>query len=473
MWPGPRAGQTIIPHTMRHLRRPLARFRRVLLGALVLAALAATGCQSLGYYAQSVNGHLTLMNAARPVNDWLQDERTPPDLQARLQLAQQLRGFASQALHLPDNASYRRYADLRRRAVVWNVAAAPPDSLTLKSWCFMVVGCVSYRGYFDEAEAQALGRQLAQQGWEVDVYPVPAYSTLGWLNWLGGDPLLSTFIVYGEGDLAGLLFHELAHQQVYVDHDSAFNESYATAVERLGVRQWLATRPAEVREAHARGQRHRREFRALQQRTREALAALYARGGGAPHAAAASAAERGAGPEPDASRRQATASQASALGANRTNESGLAGADRPAPPLTAGDLNQAPGEGENGPLDRAALLARKTQLMQDFAAQYRALQTDWAARGEPDARHDRWVAKANNASFGLQSVYQGWVPAFEALFEGQGCDWPRFHAAVAELARQPRPARDAALSRLAEGAAPAAVRQPALAACRVFGSSVF
>jgi predicted aminopeptidase len=327
------------------------------------------------------------MNAARPVDDWLRDPATPAPLQAQLRLAQQLRAFASSALHLPDNASYQGYADLRRRAAVWNVAAAPADSLTLKTWCFAVVGCVSYRGYFDEARAQALGQALARQGWEVSVYPVPAYSTLGWLNGLGGDPLLSTFIGYPEGDLAGLLFHELAHQKLYVDGDSAFNESFATAVERLGARQWLRGRPAEVRQAWRRGQAHRQQMRALQQRTREALAALYAR--------------------------------------------------------------KAAGDGTDG-LDEAMLRTRKAEVYADFHTAYAALKADWAARGEPDARWDRWVAGANNASFGMQHLYHGWVPAFEALFIREGCDWPRFHAAAAQLARLPRAQRDEALRRLAQ-----------------------
>ena len=202
-------------------------------------ALALGGC-SLGYYAQSVGGHLDLLQRARPVEQWVADPDTPVALRERLRLAQRLRAFAVEELKLPDNASYHRFAELDRSAVVWNVVATPELSLTLKTWCFPVMGCVGYRGYFQRAPADALAAELRSQGLEVSVYGVPAYSTLGWTNWLGGDPLLSTFIRWPESELARLLFHELAHQVVYVADDTAFNESYATAVERLGLKRWLA-----------------------------------------------------------------------------------------------------------------------------------------------------------------------------------------------------------------------------------------
>ncbi|MFT3778230.1 MAG: aminopeptidase [Ottowia sp.] len=243
----------------------------------VLAAATLSGCTSAAYYGQSVQGHLALMNAARPVDELLADPATPADLKARLALARRIRAFAVSDLALPDNASYHRYADLKRRAAVWNVAAAPPYSLTLRRWCFPFVGCVGYRGYYDEADARALAAELqAREGLEVRVYGVPAYSTLGWLNWAGGDPLLSTFIRYPEGELARMVFHELAHQVVYVGDDTLFNESYATAVERLGVQRWLAAQAGEAaRREYAAFDAHRREFRELARETRGELAAVY------------------------------------------------------------------------------------------------------------------------------------------------------------------------------------------------------
>jgi len=245
--------------------------------ATVAAALAAvclgSGCSTAGYYAQSVGGHVDLLRRARPINDWLADPATPAALKSRLQVAQLARRFAVTDLALPDNASYVRHADLGRSAVVWNVVAAPVLSLRLKTWCYPVIGCAVYRGYFDQAAAEAEGAALRAQGLEVSVYGVPAYSTLGWSNWLGGDPLLNTLVVGSEAYMVRMIFHELAHQQVYLGGDTMFNESYATAVERLGLARWQAATgrpgddPAVVQRAA--------DFRALTLRTRAALAALY------------------------------------------------------------------------------------------------------------------------------------------------------------------------------------------------------
>lgn len=258
------------------LRSRGARWAAGLAALLAVLATAGglTGCANLGYYAQSVQGHVALLAAAKPVDDWLADTATPAPLRERLQLAQRLRAFASRELGLPDNPSYTRYADLKRPAVVWNVIAAPELSLQLKSWCFPVMGCVSYRGYFDRAAADAEAAALKAAGWEVIVYGVPAYSTLGWSNWLGGDPLLNTFIGGTEADLARLLFHELAHQVVYAPDDSMFNESYATAVERLCLARWQ-TLNGPLRDDPTR-ERRRQDFKALTLATREALQALYA-----------------------------------------------------------------------------------------------------------------------------------------------------------------------------------------------------
>ena len=247
---------------------------------VVLAAVAATlclsGCSTLGYYWQSVSGHLQLMNAARPVQEWLEDASAPAPPKQRLVLSQRMREFAVKELHLPDYPSYRRYADLKRRAVVWNVVAAPEFSLTLRTWCFPVMGCVSYRGYFAETEARAEADALQAQGWEVSVYGVPAYSTLGWMNWAGGDPLLNTFITYPEGELARLIFHELAHQVVYVKDDTMFNESFATAVERLGSARWLATQASDAARAeYAAFDARRNAFRELALATRQRLSQVY------------------------------------------------------------------------------------------------------------------------------------------------------------------------------------------------------
>lgn len=250
-----------------------------LLGVVLLAGATvclSSGCASIGYVAQSVEGHFSLLRAARPVSEWLVDDGTPATLSERLLLSQRIRDFAVRELRLPDNRSYRGYADLKRPAAVWNVVAAPELSLQLKTWCFPVLGCVGYRGYFDRAEAEALAATLQAHGLEVMVYGVPAYSTLGWSEWLGGDPLLNTFLHFPEGELARMVFHELAHHVVYAKDDTMFNESFATAVERIGAERWLLHHAgADARTEYWRFDARRAAFRALTSRYRGALDGVY------------------------------------------------------------------------------------------------------------------------------------------------------------------------------------------------------
>jgi predicted aminopeptidase len=248
---------------------------RLVAVALALSGAGCAGTTGVGYYWQSVTGHLKLMQAARPVDDWLGDPQAPERLKQRLALAQRIRAFAVAELALPDNASYHRYADLQRRAAVYNVVAAPALSLRLQTWCFPVAGCVGYRGYFDEADARAFARSLPAE-LEVAVYPVPAYSTLGWMNWAGGDPLLNTFIGYPEGELARIVFHELSHQVAYAQGDTEFNEAFATTVERLGGARWLASQAGEAARAeYAVFDQRRRAFRALTFSVRQRLMEIY------------------------------------------------------------------------------------------------------------------------------------------------------------------------------------------------------
>ena len=360
--------------------RPLT----VLVAALLLGGCAQPGV-GLGYYWQSLHGHVALLQAARPVQQWLDSPDTPAPLRARLELARQARAFAVTDLDLPDNASYHRYASLERKAAVWNVVAAGPYSLTLHRWCFPVAGCVGYRGYFAEADARAEAARLAATGLEVNVYGVPAYSTLGYSNWLGGDPLLSTFIAWPEGDFVRLLFHELAHQEVYAAGDTTFNESYATAVERLGVRRWLELHSTPAARAQfAASEARRAEFRALTRATRASLTQIY---------------EGNEAVTPDYQALAAT--KLEVMRQFHTDYARL----------------------------RARWLAAGTT-----AAQLTTL--------------DLWVREANNASFAAQSAYDDLVPAFMALFAREGRDWPRFHASVQELAKLSQPERKVALQSL-------------------------
>ncbi len=275
-----------------------------------------------------------------------------------------MRDFASARLALPDNNSYRRYADLRRDAVVWNVVAAPEFGLQLKTWCYPLMGCAGYQGWFDRAAAQAHADALAAEGWEVQVQAIPAYSTLGWSRLLGGDPLLNTFIRYPEGELAAMLFHELAHQRVYASDDTGFNEAYASAVELLGAREWLAAKPAALAAFEA-GRARRARFLALAREGRERLLKVYA-----------------------------------------------------------------------GPLEQRG--AAKAAVMTELRER--------APREAPG--YEAWFQRANNASFAILSAYDELVPAFLRLFEREGRDWGRFHAAVERLKPLPPAERRATLAGL-------------------------
>ena len=213
------------------------RFLKLLL--LLLLALVAisscVSCSTVGYYAQGITGHLALMHQREPIDELLENNGLDQSRQKQLQAAQTIRDFATQQLGLPDNDSYRSYVELDRDYVVWNVVATPAYSLKPLEWCFPIAGCVSYRGYFSKQSAEAFADELKQQGYDVVVNPVPAYSTLGWFD----DPVLSSMIHQGELLLAQTIFHELAHQQLYVKDDSVFNEAFASTVGEQGVFRWL------------------------------------------------------------------------------------------------------------------------------------------------------------------------------------------------------------------------------------------
>jgi len=243
--------------------------RLAALGALLLVS----SCSTIDYYAQAVGGHLEVMRLAVPIEDRLRDPDTPESLRRELTRVLAIREFASRELALPDNGSYRRYAELGRKFVLWNVFAAPEFSVKPLESCFFIAGCVSYRGFYSQERAERYASELAKEGNDVHVGGVPAYSTLGWFN----DPVLSTFIHYPGFELARTLFHELAHQIVYVKDDTVFNESFATAVEEEGVRRWLAREGSpEQRSAYADLRRRRSELAALFRKYKASLASLYA-----------------------------------------------------------------------------------------------------------------------------------------------------------------------------------------------------
>jgi len=221
---------------------------------LVLVGLILNGCSHLAYYAQAIRGQWDIISRMQPITQVVTQSTTSPQLKQQLSDILKIRTFATQVLHLPNNQSYIYYADLNRPYVVWTVFAAPQFSLQLKQWCFPVVGCVSYRGYFNPESAQALAQQLRTEGYDVYVAGVAAYSTLGWFN----DPVLNTMLSWPKAQIAGLIFHELAHQQLYIKNDTVFNESFASTVEAVGVERWLAQwgTPAEIIEYQQARQQH-------------------------------------------------------------------------------------------------------------------------------------------------------------------------------------------------------------------------
>lgn len=255
--------------------------------AATIAASAVSGCTTVSYYAQSLEGHVQIMTARKDVAKLIEDPSTPEPLRARMQSASAIRQFAIDELALPDNRSYRSYVDIGRDAVTWAVFAAPEFSLAPKTWCFPVFGCVPYRGYFSRKTAVETALELQEQGFDVHVSGITAYSTLGWSS----DPLLSTMFDADETHLAALVFHELAHQRVYIPNDSPFNEAFAVAVETTGVRKWLRASGdlAGLRRYEANRKRNA-DFLALLSRSRDELAQIYAGSGSAEEKRAAKAA---------------------------------------------------------------------------------------------------------------------------------------------------------------------------------------
>jgi len=368
--------------------------RRIWKFSILLCLFAFSGCTQLDYYANSVQGQLDVWQRGRAIDEMIADPATNDALRARLVLAVKIRDFASRELSLPDNGSYRRYADVERPFVVWNVFAAPEFSVVPARWCFAFAGCVNYRGYFSKADADRFAAETAALGYDVHVGGVPAYSTLGWFN----DPVLNTFVRYPEAELARLIFHELAHQVVYVKDDTVFNESFATAVEVEGVRRWIERHGnARDKELSDQRSRYRADFRALIVRYRVRLKELYA-SGQAP--TDANAAVRG---------------QAAKDLRIAENERAVKGRD---------------------------MRARKAALFEEMKGDYEKLKREWGGF----AGFDRWFAQPpNNALLASVAIYSQHTGAFHALLRKCDRDLPRFFEEVKKLARLAKDERDAAL----------------------------
>lgn len=246
--------------------------RNIRLIGLLVVLLGTTGCSTVSYYSQAVGGHLKLMRAREPIDKLLSSDSTDAELRTKLQTLVDARQYAVDKLSLPQNDSYNTYVETGRRYVTWNVVAAEEFSLRAKTWCFPVAGCVNYKGYFAEEDAKAYAEELKEQNLDVNIGGASAYSTLGWFD----DPVLDTMLSGGDIRYVGTLFHELAHQLLYVKDDSNFNEAFASFVEQEGIRIWLTDRDEVDRiERYNAFLGRSADFSALLKSTREALLAVY------------------------------------------------------------------------------------------------------------------------------------------------------------------------------------------------------
>jgi len=251
------------------------------LSAIALSAVAMllSGCEAIGYYAQAARGQWQLLSSREPVDDFLAGEETAPELKQRLVLVNQIRDFAQQQIGLPLGENFSTYVDVGRPYVIWNVFAAPELSIKPMTWCYPIAGCVSYRGYFAESAANDKAQRLSAEGYDVYVGGVRAYSTLGWFD----DSVLSTYAMQSDAALAGLIFHELAHQVVYVEDDTAFNESFAQSVEQLALQQYFEARADDSSQAgmfaaYMSAQRREQAFTGMLLKARAELDAVYSSG---------------------------------------------------------------------------------------------------------------------------------------------------------------------------------------------------
>ena len=234
--------------------------------------LSLSACSSISYYSQAVQGHLDLTRRKQDIERLIADPATPETLRSRLMTIRSIRQFAIDQLALPDSGSYTSYADLERDVTVWLLSAAPELSLEPRRWCYLFVGCLSYRGYFQRGRAEKLAEKLQKKGYDTSISPSPAYSTLGLMK----DPVLNTMLAYDDTELAGILFHEMAHELTYVKGDSLFSESFASTVERVGQERWLAAHgPTPDRDRQRLKRERAEQFNQLLLDTRNQLERLF------------------------------------------------------------------------------------------------------------------------------------------------------------------------------------------------------
>ena len=238
----------------------------------LLLVLLLSGCAELQYYGHAFSGELDVLSKRRPIPEVIDDPDTAPEVAEKLKFVERAHDFAISDLSLPDSDSFRSYSDVGRPYVLWNVFATPELSLATKQWCYPFFGCLGYRSYFDKAYAESVAMELQQQGWDVHVAPSPAYSTRGFFT----DPIYSPMLRYDDLILAGILFHELAHEKIYFKNDSELNESFAVAVQNEGVKRWLIheDKPAYYAD-YVIDQQRDKQFVSLLLKYRKKLAVVY------------------------------------------------------------------------------------------------------------------------------------------------------------------------------------------------------
>src|SRR4051812_19564162 len=372
------------------------RLRKIFLFiALVLVLIAVSGCQTIGFYAQAFRGQYQIFAHEKPIDKLVVDPQTSDRLRQRLELLQSLRGFAASDLHLPVDGHYRKYVDLHRPFVVWNVEAAPEFSLEPKSWWYPLVGRLDYRGYFSKPGASKYADYLRKKGYDVHVGGVEAYSTLGWFK----DPILNTFVFEPDADLAEIVFHELGHQRVFARGDTDFNEAFATTVGQEGARRWLQKKGnAKALETYHLAQRHNNDFVQLIARTREKLEKLY--------------------------------------GDERNDEGKLKAAK--VRPIT----------------DPDELRKRKQAIYAQMQKDYAEVKRSWGGTSE----YDQWFAAAvNNAQLNSVAAYYDLVPGFERILTLNGGDLEKFYNEAERLSKMQKKERQQWLRTLAAGPPPVTV----------------
>jgi predicted aminopeptidase len=358
-------------------------------GILALALLGVSGCQTISFYGQAIRGEYQLLAHRRSIEDVLADPKAPANLKDQLRLLQNLLAFANSDLKLPVDGHYKKYVDIHRRYVVWNVEAAAEFSLEPKSWWYPLVGTLEYRGYFSERRARVYAARLEKKGYDVYMGGVEAYSTLGWFK----DPVLNTFIFEPGPDLAELIFHELGHQEVFARGDEDFNEAFATSVGEEGSRRWLqANQDVKGRETYLAELRRNQQFVHLIQETRLKLMSVY--------------------------------------GDERT-EGGRIKSSR-----------------KNADVPKEQLRREKEALLKELQERYAKLKTEWGG----DTEYDAWFARhVNNAHLNSVAAYYDLLPGFEHLLAMNGGDLEKFYQAVERLAQMPKKTRHEFLMSLAKG----------------------